>query len=66
MVRRTSSEIAPWTLVAGDDKYHARVHVLSTLVEGLEQALGPDDVKPKRSRKDAQRKPKKKRKKHDD
>jgi AMP-polyphosphate phosphotransferase len=39
MVDRTSSEKAPWTLVAAEDKYHARVHVLETLVHRIDDAL---------------------------
>lgn len=39
MVARTSTSFAPWTLVAGDDKKHARVTVLETFVQRLEQAL---------------------------
>lgn len=39
MVDRTSSEIAPWTLVEANDKRFARVKVLKTLCERLEQAL---------------------------
>jgi polyphosphate:AMP phosphotransferase len=39
MVDRTSTEIAPWTLIAAEDKYHARVKVLRTLVEAIEKAL---------------------------
>jgi polyphosphate:AMP phosphotransferase len=38
MVERTSTEIAPWTLVAANDKRHARVMVLRTLCETLEAA----------------------------
>jgi hypothetical protein len=66
MIRRTSSEIAPWTLVAANDKYHARMHVLSTLCAGLEEALGEDREKLKRPEKGEKRKQKKKRKKRDD
>lgn len=40
MVARTSTSHAPWTLVAGDDKKHARVTVLETFVERLSAALG--------------------------
>jgi polyphosphate kinase 2 (PPK2 family) len=40
MVDRTSSEKAPWTLVAAEDKYYARVNVLETLVRRIEEALG--------------------------
>jgi polyphosphate kinase 2 (PPK2 family) len=39
MIERTSSEIAPWTLVPANDKKFARVQVLKTLVRRLERAL---------------------------
>ena len=39
MVDRTSTEVASWTLVSAEDKHHARVHVLETLVERIERAL---------------------------
>jgi len=39
MVERTSTSIAPWTLVEGNDKLFARVKVIKTLVERLESAL---------------------------
>jgi polyphosphate:AMP phosphotransferase len=39
MIERTSTEIAPWTLVAANDKKHARIHVLKTLVKRIERAL---------------------------
>ncbi|HYQ40265.1 MAG TPA: polyphosphate:AMP phosphotransferase [Pseudomonas sp.] len=39
MVDRTSTEIAPWTLVEANDKRHARVKVLRTLNEALEAAF---------------------------
>lgn len=39
MVDRTSTEHAPWTLVEANDKLHARVKVLKTLCERLEDAL---------------------------
>jgi AMP-polyphosphate phosphotransferase len=39
MVERTSTEYAPWTLVAAEDKRFARVQVLETLCERLEAAL---------------------------
>jgi polyphosphate:AMP phosphotransferase len=39
MVDRTSTGIAPWTLVGANDKYHARVKVLSTLCNAIERAL---------------------------
>ncbi len=39
MIRRTSTPYAPWTLVEGDDKLHARIKVLTTVVQALERAL---------------------------
>jgi polyphosphate:AMP phosphotransferase len=39
MVDRTSTEIAPWTLVEAEDKHFARVKVLKTIVRALEKAL---------------------------
>ena len=39
MVARCSTEVAPWTLVAGNDKKFARVQILNTVVSRLEAAL---------------------------
>jgi len=39
MIDRTSTEIAPWTLVEANDKYYARIKVLKTLCERIEEAL---------------------------
>ncbi len=39
MVDRTSTEIAPWTLVEAEDKYFARLKVIRTVVERLEASL---------------------------
>lgn len=39
MLVRTSTDAAPWTLVAAEDKYHARIKVLRTLVEAIEDAM---------------------------
>ncbi|MBC7780465.1 MAG: polyphosphate:AMP phosphotransferase, partial [Proteobacteria bacterium] len=39
MVERTSTDVARWTLVEANNKYFARIKVLSTLVEKIEQAL---------------------------
>ena len=39
MVDRTSTAIAPWTLVEANNKYHARIKVLKTLCRALEAAL---------------------------
>jgi polyphosphate:AMP phosphotransferase len=40
MVVRTSTRPAPWTLVAGNDKRHARVQVLETFARRVAKALG--------------------------
>ena len=39
MIERTSTSIAPWTLVEANDKFHARIKVIKTLVTSIEQAL---------------------------
>lgn len=39
MVDRTSTSIAPWTLVEANDKYHARIKVLRTLCKSIEDVL---------------------------
>ena len=39
MVARTSTRQAPWTLVEGNDKHHARIRVLQTVCGRLKQAL---------------------------
>lgn len=45
MVDRTSTGLAPWTLVEANDKNFARVKVLKTLCERLESALKDDNGK---------------------
>ena len=42
MVDRTSTEVAPWTLVEANDKRWARVKVLRTINEALEAAFNKD------------------------
>jgi len=39
MLDRTSTEIAPWTLVESENKYYGRVKIMRTLVERLEAEL---------------------------
>jgi AMP-polyphosphate phosphotransferase len=39
MVERTSTSIAPWTLVEANNKYYARIKVLKVLCKALEKAL---------------------------
>ena len=45
MVDRTSTSIAPWTLVEANDKRFARVKILRTLVEAIEARLDVDSAK---------------------
>jgi polyphosphate kinase 2 (PPK2 family) len=42
MIERTSTAHAPWTLIEANDKYHARVKIIDTLVRSLERALDRD------------------------
>lgn len=39
MVERTSTNIAPWTLVEANNKYYARIKILTTLCEAIEKVL---------------------------
>lgn len=39
MVDRTSTSIAPWTLVEANNKYYARIKVLKTLCQAIERGL---------------------------
>jgi polyphosphate kinase 2 (PPK2 family) len=41
MIERTSSRIAPWTLIEANDKRHARVKVLRTLNDAIARRLQP-------------------------
>jgi polyphosphate kinase 2 (PPK2 family) len=50
MLLKTSTLTAPWTLVEGNDKYHARARILSTLVELLSRELGYEPADPLRKR----------------
>jgi AMP-polyphosphate phosphotransferase len=42
MIERTSTHNAPWTLVAANDKYHARIKVLETVVSAVKSRLAKD------------------------
>ncbi|POA21803.1 polyphosphate:AMP phosphotransferase [Pseudomonas sp. FW300-N1A1] len=52
MVDRTSTEVAPWTLVEANDKRWARVKVLRTLNRALEDAFEKTERQEKKYRKD--------------
>lgn len=39
MMDRTSTEFAPWTLVEANDKYFARIKILKTLCQHIEEAI---------------------------
>ncbi len=45
MVDRTSTGLAPWTLVEANDKNFARAKVLKTICQRLETALQIDNGK---------------------
>jgi polyphosphate:AMP phosphotransferase len=44
MIQRTSTSLAPWTLVPSNDKFYARIKVLKTLVQRIE-AIFNDEIK---------------------
>lgn len=50
MLLKTSTRTAPWTLVEGNDKYHARVKILSTLVDLLSKELNYQPADPLRKK----------------
>jgi polyphosphate kinase 2 (PPK2 family) len=52
LVDRTSTSTAPWTLVEANDKSFARVKILHTLCERLENALNTEKPKAKATVKD--------------
>ncbi len=39
MIDRSSTDVAPWTLVEANDKYHARLKILKTLCQRIEEKL---------------------------
>ena len=39
MIERTSTEVGPWSLIAGNDKLHARVAVIESLCDHIESQL---------------------------
>ena len=57
MVARTSTQVAPWTLVEGNDKMYARIKVLKTLADSLEARLARchEEERRKRFRTEEQR-----------
>jgi polyphosphate kinase 2 (PPK2 family) len=40
MLARTSTPYAPWTVVEANDKFHARVKVVRTVADAVQEALG--------------------------
>ncbi len=51
MIEKTSMSIAPWVLVEANDKYWARIKVLETVCERLENAIDGKDASKKKTRK---------------
>ena len=43
MVAHTSTTTTPWTLVSGNDKKYARIQILKTICEKLENALDKNE-----------------------
>jgi len=39
MIQRTSTPLAPWTLIAADNKYYARVKVIQTVTQAIRNQL---------------------------
>jgi polyphosphate:AMP phosphotransferase len=48
MIVKTSTSKAPWIIVAGNDKYYARIQVLSAVVDAIEAKM--DEVKKKQGK----------------
>jgi len=42
IVAHTSTAHTPWTIVAGNDKKFARIQILETVCNGLQQSLFPE------------------------
>ena len=51
MLLRTSTLVAPWTVVEANDKHYARIKVLKTVVDALEQELSDLPEEKKKTRK---------------
>lgn len=39
MLQKTSTSWAPWTIVEANDKYYARIRILKTVIERIEEEL---------------------------
>lgn len=46
MLARTDQPNARWTLIEGDSKRYARVEVLETVVEGIEEGMRAWGIEP--------------------
>jgi polyphosphate kinase 2 (PPK2 family) len=46
MLARTDHDAAPWTLVEADDKHYARVKVVETVIERIEDAMRANGIEP--------------------
>ncbi len=51
MLLRTSTPQAPWVVVEGDNKYYARIKVLQTVVDAIEQRLEQEEKKKEKKNK---------------
>jgi polyphosphate kinase 2 (PPK2 family) len=62
MLQKTSTPLAPWTVVEANDKYWARVKIVKTIADRLEEILGPAETNEKGKKKDRKKDKKKGRK----
>jgi polyphosphate kinase 2 (PPK2 family) len=46
MFERTSTDVAPWTIVPGDSKKFARVFVIEHVIERIEAGMREQDIEP--------------------
>jgi polyphosphate kinase 2 (PPK2 family) len=52
MLERTDHSLAPWDLVAGDSKRYARVDVVETTIERIEEGMRRHGIEPPPSKGD--------------
>jgi polyphosphate kinase 2 (PPK2 family) len=45
MIQKTSTSNAPWIVVEGNNKLHARIKVIETFIDALKKRL--DDTRPR-------------------
>jgi polyphosphate:AMP phosphotransferase len=48
MLTKTSTPVAPWTIVESNDKYYARIKIMETVIRALEEAISRTGKKNKK------------------